>query len=61
MTIQESAKHSLDGAAGVTVLVTWLDFLPDVAAAVSIIWFLIRIWESDTVKELRLRYRGKKR
>lgn len=56
MTIQESAKHAADAVAGTTVVVTWLDYLPDVAAALSIIWFLIRIWESETVKE----FRGKK-
>jgi hypothetical protein len=52
MTIQEATKHGLDAAAGATVVVTWLDYLPDIAAALSIIWFLIRIWESDTVRRL---------
>jgi hypothetical protein len=53
LTVQESAKHTADAAAGATVVVTWLDYLPDIAAALSIIWFLIRIWESETVKGLR--------
>ena len=52
MTAEESVKHSLDAAAGATVIVTWLDYLPDIAAALSIVWFLIRIWESETVKRL---------
>lgn len=53
MTVHESAKHTVDAVAGATVVVTWLDYLPDIAAALSIVWFLIRIWESETVKELR--------
>jgi len=53
MTVQETAKHSADAVAGATVVVTWLDYLPDIAAALSIVWFLIRIWESETVKGFR--------
>jgi hypothetical protein len=57
MTVQESAKHAVDAVATGTVVVTWLDFLPDVAAGLSIVWFLLRIWESETVKG----FRGKQR
>lgn len=52
MTIQETTKHGIDAAAGAAVVGTWLDYLPSIAAALSIIWFLIRIWESDTVKRM---------
>ncbi len=52
MTAQETAKQTVDAVAGATVIVTWLDYLPDIAAALSIVWFLIRIWESETVKRL---------
>lgn len=53
MSLQETAKQTVDAVAGATVVVTWLDYLPDVAAGLSIVWFLIRIWESETVKSLR--------
>ena len=51
MNVQD-AKHAVDAVAGATVVVTWLEFLPDIAAGLSIVWFLIRIWESETVKRL---------
>ena len=41
--------------AGLGVLLSWL---PNVFSLVSIIWFSIRIWESDTVRGLTKR--GKK-
>ena len=52
MTINasESTKHAVDLLSVVTVLGTLVDFLPAVAAAFTIIWTLIRIWETDTVK-----------
>lgn len=53
MTVQETAKQTVDAVAGATVVVTWLDYLPDIAAFLSIVWFLIRIWESETVKGFR--------
>jgi|TARA_R110000803_G_scaffold123590_1_gene191513 hypothetical protein len=52
MTINasESTKHAVDLLSVVTVLGTLVDFLPAVAAAFTIVWTLIRIWETDTVK-----------
>jgi hypothetical protein len=29
----------------------WMQWLPAIAAAISIVWFLIQIWESKTVQE----------
>lgn len=52
-THEETAKHTIDAVATGTVVVTWLDYLPDIAAGLSIVWFLIRIWESETVKGFR--------
>lgn len=60
MTIQETTKYALDAAAGATVVVTWLDYLPSIAAALSIVWFLIRIWESDTVKRMVEKFTGRR-
>jgi hypothetical protein len=48
--ISEPTKHAVDLLSVVTVLGTLVDFLPAVAAAFTIVWTLIRIWETDTVK-----------
>ena len=55
MTAQESAKHTVDAVAVGVAGATWVDWLPDIAAGLSTVWLLIRIWESETVK----RFRGK--
>ena len=50
--LSESAKHIVDAASVLTVLGTLVDFLPAAAAAFTIIWTGIRIWETDTVKNI---------
>ena len=54
MTINasETTKHAVDLLSVVTVLGTLVDFLPAVAAAFTIVWTLIRIWETDTVQKI---------
>ena len=46
----ETLKHVIDGVSLLTVLGTLVDMLPAIAAALSIVWSLIRIWESKTVQ-----------
>jgi len=49
----EEPKQVLDLAAtstGIMALVAWL---PPIAAVFTIVWYGIRIWESDTVQGLR--------
>jgi len=46
----ENAKNVVDGIAIATTLGTLMELLPSVSAALSIIWLLIRIWETDTVQ-----------
>ena len=48
--MDDAAKHVVDAISIVTVLGTLTDMLPSVAAAFTIIWTGIRIWETDTVK-----------
>jgi hypothetical protein len=50
--LNESSKHVLDGLSLLTVLGTLMDWLPAVAALLSIIWTLLRIYESKTVQKL---------
>jgi hypothetical protein len=50
--LNEGTKHVLDGLSLITVLGTLMDWLPAVAALLSIIWTLLRIYESATVQKL---------
>ena len=49
--ISESSKHILDGLSLVTVLGPLVDILPAIAAAFTIIWTAIRIYETETVQD----------
>jgi len=55
----EPAKHATDAAMATSAAAAMLEMLPDVlsiiAAVLSIIWFALRIWESETVKGWRRR------
>jgi hypothetical protein len=46
----EGTKHVLDGLSLVTVIGTLMDWLPAVAALLSIVWTSLRIYESETVQ-----------
>jgi hypothetical protein len=50
--LNESSKHFLDGLSLLTVLGTLMSWLPAVAAILSIIWTLLRIYESKTVQSI---------
>lgn len=47
----ESGKEALDIAAGSTALLALGAWLPPVSSLLAILWFAIRIWESETVKQ----------
>jgi hypothetical protein len=48
--MQEEAKAAIDVVAVTTTVSTLIGWLPAVAAALSIIWTVIRIFETETVK-----------
>ncbi len=48
--LDEGTKHFLDGLSLITVLGTLVDWLPAVAALLSIVWTLLRIYETKTVQ-----------
>jgi hypothetical protein len=50
--MQEEAKAVVDVVAVTTTVSTLMGWLPAVAAALSIIWTVIRIVETDTVRNL---------
>lgn len=52
INVSDTTKHVVDAASLFTVLGTLVDFLPAVAAAFTIVWTLIRIWETETVQNI---------
>lgn len=48
---QEAVKQALDAASVVTVVGTLMEVLPAIAAAFTIVWTAIRIWETKTVQD----------
>lgn len=48
---QETAKHVIDVLSILTVIGTLVDMLPSIAALISIIWSVIRIYETKTVQK----------
>ena len=49
----ESSKDALDVLAGSTAVFSLAGILPPVAALFTIVYTGIRIWESETIKDLR--------
>ena len=50
--LTDATKHVIDGASVVTVLGTLAQVLPPLAALFTIVWTLIRIFETKTVQRL---------
>ena len=48
--LTEGTKHAVDGLSLITVIGTLTDLLPAVAALFTIVWTLIRIYETNTVQ-----------
>jgi len=58
---QEVVKAVGDAVSVFTVVGTLIDMLPSVAALITIVWTSIRIYETDTVKDIISRWKeGKK-
>ena len=51
-------RHALDGAAIITTLGALVDQLPAIAAGLSAVWTLIRIYETATVQRAIARVRA---
>lgn len=57
----ETAKHVADAVSAGIVAATIIQWLPAIAALVSIIWGCIRIYETKTVQGWLHKRKGKKR
>lgn len=54
----EQVKHFFDAVSIAGVVATLAGWLPSIAALLSIMWTIIRIWETKTVRELVKKVRG---
>lgn len=50
--ISEEAKHLIDGLSIATLLGSLVNVLPSIAAVLTIVWTVIRIYETKTVQRL---------
>jgi hypothetical protein len=48
----ETTKHVVDALSIMTVVGTLVEMLPSIAAIFTIVWTVIRIWETTTVQTL---------
>jgi len=46
----EEAKAAIDGVAGATTLGAFFSWIPEATAVAALAWWLIRIFETETVK-----------
>lgn len=56
---QEIVKTVGDAVSVFTVVGTLIEMLPSVAALITIVWTGIRIYETDTVKDLIKRWKNR--
>lgn len=56
---QELIKAAGDAVSIVTVVGTLIDMLPSIAALITIVWTGIRIYETDTVKDIISRWKNR--
>ena len=56
---QELIKATGDAVSIVTVVGTLIDMLPSIAAVFTIVWTSIRIYETDTVKDIISRWKNR--
>lgn len=54
--ISSTAKHAIDALSIGTMAAALLQFLPSIAAGATLIWTLIRIYETETVQSVLLRF-----
>lgn len=50
--MNEEAKTVVDVAAGGVTLGAYFSWIPEATAIASLVWVLLRIWETETVQKL---------
>lgn len=61
MHMSEQMKHVFDTVSVATVLASLAAWLPPIAALASLVWTVIRIWETKTVQVWFRRYEYRKK
>jgi glycerol-3-phosphate acyltransferase PlsY len=56
--LTDATKHIIDGASIATAIGTMMQVLPAIAALFTIVWTLIRIYETKTVQKLLGKTKG---
>ena len=56
--LTDATKHVIDGASIATAVGTMMQLLPAIAALFTIVWTVIRIYETKTVQKLLGKHKG---
>lgn len=59
MKLEEPTKQIIDAGAGVVTVGAILEMVPEITAVLSLIWVVIRILETETVKNVINKYTKK--
>jgi hypothetical protein len=59
VSLDEGMKHTIDLVSVTTVFGTLMGALPEIAALFSIAWSVLRIYETDTVRNIIQKYKDK--
>ncbi len=59
--MSENVKHAVDVASWATIVGAFFDALPHVAALLSVIWGILRLWEMFTGKTIAERRKQRSR
>lgn len=55
--MKDEAKTAIDYASGGITIGAFFEALPEITALVALIWWLIRIWELQTIQNLIAKFR----
>ena len=56
--LSDATKHIIDGASIATAVGTMMQLLPAIAALFTIVWTVIRIYETKTMQKLLGKHKG---
>lgn len=56
--LSDATKHVIDGASIATAVGTMMQVLPAIAAVFTIVWTVIRIYETKTMQKLLGKHKG---
>lgn len=54
-----SVSHAVDTGAAVSIFAVLAGWLPGIVAVLAMLWYILQIWESQTVRDWRAKWRSK--